>query len=356
MQDLSHSVSLPTVPAVALRRPWPAPIPAAPAEVDVAATGMTGYVGAATLGRLLDAGLRVRLLVRTPSRLAALGPLARHSALSVVQAPVADADALHRLFRGARVCLHAAALADPAWVAAQPGLALTANLELTAAVVRAAQDSAGTEATLMLLSSLSVYGGATTLCRHDTPPAPNTAYGWQKLTGERMVLAGMRRALILRPGTCTGALPEASTAYRGDLFFNHVLAEAVRQRAGRAGPPWRLRGARQMRPYVHVADVGRLITALCRQVLAGHSLPGPVLNLVSPQGNLDRRTVCTLAADAMPGFDVALDDAIDLDDPRDCRVACELGDWGLGCEQPDPADWARELAAFHLARDAGVRS
>lgn len=331
-------------------RPMPSQAQARPPGVDVAATGMTGYVGAATLGRLLDAGLRVRLLVRDPSRLAVHAAYAQHPGLSVIHAPVADADALRRLFRGARVCLHAAALADPAWVAAQPAAALAANLDLTGAVVRAVREDAGRDATLMLLSSLSVYGGAAGLCHHDTAPVPNTAYGWQKLAGERMVLDGVRHALVLRPGTCAGALP-GNPAYRPDLFFNQVLAEAARQRAGRSGPPWAARGARQMRPYVHVADVGRTIAAVCGRVLAGERLPGPALNIVSPQGNLDKRAVCALAAEALPGFAAALDDALDPDDPRDCRVACELGDWGLRCERPDPADWARELAAYHLAQE-----
>ncbi|WP_348691285.1 NAD-dependent epimerase/dehydratase family protein [Acidovorax soli] len=311
---------------------------------------MTGYVGAATVARLLDAGLRVRLLVRNPARLAVHATHARHPSLSVVHAPQADAAALRELFGGAQVCVHGAALADPAWVAADPARAEAANVALTEAVVSAMRESAGPDATMLLLSSLSVYGGARSQpCDAHTSPQPNTDYGWQKLAGERMVLDGLPRAHVLRPGTCVGSLPESAAAYRGDLYFNRVLAEAARQWLGRSAAPWRSRGARQVRPYVHVADVGRALAACCQRLVAGQALPGPVLNLVSPQGNLDKWTICRLAAEVLPGFQAELDDEPDADDPRDCRVINEMASWGLRCEQPAPERWARELAAFHLA-------
>jgi len=76
----------------------------------IAVTGGTGFLGVHTVGRLLAAGARVRVLARSPERLpAALGLVgADPAAIEVVAGDVTDASAVARLVAGAETVLHAA--------------------------------------------------------------------------------------------------------------------------------------------------------------------------------------------------------------------------------------------------------
>src|SRR5690242_18033419 len=78
----------------------------------VAVTGGTGFVGSHTVAAVLRAGHRVRLLVRSPERVApALEPLGvSRSAVEVVTGRVTDVGAVRAALGGCDAVLHAAAV------------------------------------------------------------------------------------------------------------------------------------------------------------------------------------------------------------------------------------------------------
>ena len=328
-------------------------------EVDVAATGLTGYVGAATLFRLLNAGLKVRVLTRDINKLAVHGVYADHENLQIVEAKDGiNESSLRALFKGAKVCLHAAALADPAWVKANPTEAKAANLDLTRSVVNSVHKEAGDDSTLIFLSSLSVYGGARSLCYAKTVPSPNTEYAHQKVECEKMVLNSKEKSLILRPGTCVGvptmglgSESKVELAYREDLYFNSVVADAVRQQFGVVSKKSnKTNGALQLRPYIHVDDLGILIARICFSCVNNSAMP-KIMNAVSPYGNLNKHDIFALVKNRFPAYDLELDDVLDIDDPRDCSVAYELSALGFECHKSDPEMWVKEVSNYHKERE-----
>ena len=81
--------------------------------MDVLVTGGTGFVGACAVGRLLDAGHRVRLLVRRPEQVeTSLRPWGhgRDDLAGVVTGDVRDQDAVEEALAGCDAVVHAAAI------------------------------------------------------------------------------------------------------------------------------------------------------------------------------------------------------------------------------------------------------
>ena len=78
----------------------------------VAVTGGTGFVGSHTVAGFVRAGHDVRVLARTPSKLAiALGPLGVDAdRVEIVEGDVTSPEDVRRLLDGADACLHAAAV------------------------------------------------------------------------------------------------------------------------------------------------------------------------------------------------------------------------------------------------------
>ena len=76
----------------------PLPTPIAPGSL-IAVTGATGYVGGRLVPRLLDAGYRVRCIVREPRKLAER-PWRTHPGVSVEQGDLTDRDQLARQLAG----------------------------------------------------------------------------------------------------------------------------------------------------------------------------------------------------------------------------------------------------------------
>src|SRR5687767_1878131 len=71
-------------------------------------TGATGTVGAAVVGRLLEAGRPVRALVRDEARAKALLP----SAVELARGDVTDAASVERAMAGCRAVFHTAGLPE----------------------------------------------------------------------------------------------------------------------------------------------------------------------------------------------------------------------------------------------------
>jgi dihydroflavonol-4-reductase len=167
-------------------------------------TGGSGFVGSAVARKLIDAGFRVRALLRHTSPRANLDALP----IEIVEGDVRDRDAVFRAARGARYVFHVAA--DYRLWALDPHEIMRTNLEGTRVVMEAAR-VAGAER-IVYTSSV-----ATLKLREDGSLADETAplseqeaigaYKRSKVAAERLVermIADGLPAVIVNPSTPIG--------------------------------------------------------------------------------------------------------------------------------------------------------
>ncbi len=162
----------------------------------MALTGGTGFVGSHLLDVLVEAGARVRVLVRDPSK---LNPRLRDR-VHVVFGDLDSAQALAKLVRGCGVVLHLAGVVR----AGQERLFFTANAEGTRRLVEAAEEEGRPR--VVYVSSLAAAGPAARPegKRPEEPAQPISAYGRSKLAGEQAVRGYEGQWLILRPPAIYG--------------------------------------------------------------------------------------------------------------------------------------------------------
>nr|WP_122013019.1 NAD-dependent epimerase/dehydratase family protein [Maliibacterium massiliense] len=181
-------------------------------------------------------------------------------------------------FAGADAVLHVAGIVHRRETAENRGLYMQVNCDLAAAV--AARAKAQGVGQYVYLSSMSVYGtngGRDVRITHDTPPAPENAYGKSKLAAEqalfaladeRFCVACLRPPMVYGKG-CPGNYMQLQKVAMSSPFFPkadnrrsmvHIdilcafLALVVRERAGGLLFP-------QNAEYVNPADMVRRIAA-----------------------------------------------------------------------------------------------
>ena len=151
---------------------------------DVFVTGGSGFVGGALVQRLVAEGRFVKALARSE----ATAEIVRALGAQPVRGDLDDPAALLEGMRGVRTVFHAAGI--NAMCQRDPGPMLHANVEGSAAVVRAA--SAAKVARVVHTSSAATIGEATgVIGREDTPHRGSflSQYERSKLLAERKVLA-----------------------------------------------------------------------------------------------------------------------------------------------------------------------
>lgn len=164
----------------------------------VAVTGATGFVGAAIVAALGEAGASPIAVVRPGKRIPRRGLPGEECPVRYRAFAAFEEDELARAFEGARAVVHAASIVH------RRGLPASAyerfNVEGTRALVAAAR-RAGVEQ-IVFLSSVKVYGEEPVgVVDERTPCHPLAAYAETKLRAERVVLdeAPLPSALRLAP-------------------------------------------------------------------------------------------------------------------------------------------------------------
>jgi nucleoside-diphosphate-sugar epimerase len=159
----------------------------------VSVTGATGFLGWHVVQAFIDAGWRVRGIVRPGSR----KPLP--DAAERIEASL-DTPSLTRAFDASEAVVHLAGLTR----AASELQFASVNVEGTCAALDAA---CGVGARLVLVSSQAAAGPGTPMCpaREDGKARPLTAYGRSKLMAEEVVRAAAGVPwIILRPSAVYG--------------------------------------------------------------------------------------------------------------------------------------------------------
>ncbi|WP_376088253.1 NAD-dependent epimerase/dehydratase family protein [Roseomonas sp. CCTCC AB2023176] len=171
--------------------------------------------------------------------------------------------------------VHGAALTSQA-SEADPDAAYAVNVEGTRAVLGRCQawaERTGRPPRLVLLSSVSVFGGGGEAADEATPPDPRTTYGTTKLIAERLVLDATRRGavdgVVLRLPIST--IRTERSGKPGAGFVSDLILQALR------GEPFTA-----PLPLDHRLPVGSVASSVALAVRAAlHAAPGRVLHAPS---------------------------------------------------------------------------
>jgi nucleoside-diphosphate-sugar epimerase len=159
----------------------------------VLVTGASGFLGAQTVGALLERGRRVIALTRDEGKGEVLYHWAKanRSQLKILSGDIRSLDHLPPQVEG---IIHAAALRSPA-CEQDPALAAEVNVAGTANMLRlAVRHGIGK---FLYVSSQSVYGSRPAPWGETTPPQPQGAYAITKLAGEQLVRTYASDLMIL---------------------------------------------------------------------------------------------------------------------------------------------------------------
>lgn len=260
------------VPQPSPQPPLPAPEDTpAPRDGEVVVIGATGFVGRATVRRLLERGLPVTAVVR---RRHSLPPViadgARDGSVRLVPGSLEDGDALAEAVRGARVVIHLATGGGDTWEAVERSM-----VRGSARLGEVCADQ-GVERMVYVSSTAALYLGhdcGSDVVGDDVPPDPRPEarplYARGKIAAEEALMALHRerglRVSIVRPAVVVG--PGSPLQHSGLGLWardNHCVG-------------WGL-GDRPC-PLVLCEDVAEALVLLAQH--DGDDLDGKALNLSS---------------------------------------------------------------------------
>lgn len=234
----------------------------------IAVTGAAGYIGSILVGRLLDAGYRVKALDRFYFGSDTLGRYADHPGLELKTIDIRDVTP--RDLEGCWGVIDLAALSNDPSAELDPALTWEINEKGRIDLARCAR-SAGVER-YVFSGSCSVYGaGGRADLSEDCALRPLTAYARAAANAEDAI-RGMNR-----PGFATVALRNAtvfglSPRMRFDLVVNVMTLSAFEN--GRIVVTG---GGKQRRPLVHVQDAARAF--ICALEGCDRGIGGDVFNI-----------------------------------------------------------------------------
>jgi UDP-glucose 4-epimerase len=167
--------------------------------MKVLVTGASGFVCAAMVRHLAEAGHEVLAAARRPERL----PVFR-SVEPALLPDLADAFDAGPLVAGVDAVVHVAGLAHQPRGSDEPML-MRINARAAGELARSA--AAAGARSFILVSSIRAVSGPSSAgpLAEDAVPAPTDAYGRSKLAGEQAVRAAFPEAIILRPPAVHGA-------------------------------------------------------------------------------------------------------------------------------------------------------
>ncbi|MBK5287388.1 MAG: NAD-dependent epimerase/dehydratase family protein [Acidimicrobiia bacterium] len=194
--------------------------------MDALVTGGAGFIGSHLVDALVARGDRVRVLDDLSTGLRTnVNPNA-----TLIEASVADADAVREAVAGCEVVFHLGALGSVTRSVTDPQTSNLVNVDGTLNVLTAARDAAVRR--VVFASSSSVYGGAEQVPTPESAPLrPRSPYAITKLTGDwyTRVFAELYEleTVVLRYFNVFGPRqrPDATYAAVIPLFAAAMLAE-----------------------------------------------------------------------------------------------------------------------------------
>jgi nucleoside-diphosphate-sugar epimerase len=210
-------------------------------------TGGAGYVGAALVPALLDAGYRVKVL-----DLFMYGDdvLDAHPNLEMIKGDMRDRKLLERTIPGCDAVIHLACISNDPSFELDPGLGKSINYDAFIDLVKVSKDNGVKR--FVYASSSSVYGiKPDQNVTEDLPLEPLTDYSKYKAMCEEVLMKERTpgfTVLTVRPSTVCGY----SRRLRLDVVVNILTNNAINTRQ------IKVFGGAQMRPNLHIDDMVRL--------------------------------------------------------------------------------------------------
>jgi nucleoside-diphosphate-sugar epimerase len=217
----------------------------------VLVTGAAGYIGSRVVAHLVGRGANVTAYDSLVYGGAALLPFIAAPHFRLVPGDIRDRDALAGAMRNMHAVVHFAAIVGEPACALDESATQAVN-EDAAIMAMDLAERAGVER-LLFFSTCSNYGAANAgaLLDENAPLDPLSSYARTKVATETSALGRDRStaATVLRLGTICGL----SGRMRFDLLVNDMA------RAAALAQPIEIYKPLAWRPYLHVADVGRLV-------------------------------------------------------------------------------------------------
>lgn len=275
----------------------------------VLVTGGGGYIGVHLVRKLLDRGMRVRVLDNFVYGEEGLRPLMGHPELEVVRGDISNLrDIVSSVKDVDAVVALAAIVGDPA-CSLNAEETLTLNYEATKILVEAC-NFYGVER-LLFASSCSVYGASQDELLTETSPLnPVSLYARTRILSEEVLRdrCGDVQTTILRLATVFGLSPRM----RFDLVVNTLSVRAVVDRK------IQIFGGDQWRPFVHCDDVADAFSTIL--TAPKNAVADQTFNVGSSLMNYTLATVGDLVASRV-GPDVTVEHGDFLEDRRNYRVS-----------------------------------
>lgn len=277
----------------------------------IVVTGSAGYLGSMLASDLLVQGHSVVGIDSLLHGGASLAGLAGHPQFTFHHADLRDPAAVAAALRGAEAVVHLAAIVGEPACNRDPELTRAVNFEASLRLAEAAR-AAGVER-FLFASTCSNYGkmpDASGYVDEASPLQPLSVYAETKVAVERHLLESPRSRgfvpTVLRLSTVYGL----SFRPRFDLTVNEFAAEAVVNRK------LVVFGEQFWRPYVHVRDVARAVSAVLNAPVP--AVQNAVFNVGGTAENYTKKMLVDLLLERLPGTNVEF---VKRDnDPRDYRV------------------------------------
>ncbi|MDP3236882.1 MAG: NAD(P)-dependent oxidoreductase [Myxococcales bacterium] len=188
----------------------------------VLVTGASGFIGLHLVRALVDGGHQVTALVRLAAR---VGPFARHSKVTVVEAELEDHARIAAVLPGHETCVHTALI----W--GEPGLEFR-DVEATENLFDAAGRAGVTRC--VVLSSAAVHRPFGPEMHEEDPLRPLEPYGATKAAAESALHEACARygmtGVALRPGPVIGPRAFPGGSFRSPAQLEEVVRAAVQGR------------------------------------------------------------------------------------------------------------------------------
>jgi nucleoside-diphosphate-sugar epimerase len=285
---------------------------------QVLVLGGAGYLGSVAVARLLQRGLKVRVLDSFLFGENSLDDVRTHANCQLLRGDVRDIGAVVKAMRGCDAVVHLAAIVGDPACEENKQLAIEVNRAATRMLADVARGCGVRR--FIFASSCGVYGASEFCLDESSAVNPLSIYAQTKVDSENILLAATRQGdgalasaadfapTILRLGTLFGL----SSRMRFDLVVNLFVA-----RAASSGQITVL-NSEQWRPFLHVQDAAGAVIA-CLEAERG-AVAGEIFNVGSSSLNLQIEQLGCAIARGVPGTEII---RIENADRRNYRVSFE---------------------------------
>ncbi len=213
-------------------------------------TGGAGYVGAAVVPALLEAGYRVKVLDLYLYGDSVLDAVKSNPGLEQIKGDLRDTALLRRIVPGCDAVIHLACISNDPSFELDPALGKSINYDAFVDLVKISKDSGVRR--FIYASSSSVYGIKEEQdVTEDLPLEPLTDYSKYKALCEEVLMrerAPGFAVLTIRPSTVCGYSPRLRLDLTVNILTNHAINNRV----------IKVFGGEQMRPNIHIDDMVRV--------------------------------------------------------------------------------------------------